>query len=155
MRLPFVVKKERQMIMFIGIQACGKSTFYRNVLYPLGYGRVNLDTLHTRHRESVLLREYMAAARSFVVDNTNPELKDRVRYIPMAKANGYEVIGMFFQSVLRDCVARNEQRGCTVPHKAIVCTQSKLQLPSYGEGFDKLYFVKITEEGFDISEWRE
>lgn len=155
MKLPFKTKEQKQVIVFIGIQASGKSTFYESVLKPLGYEHINLDTLHTRYREQNLLQEYFQTSKSFVVDNTNPEQKDRARYIPAAKVNGYEVIGLFFQSIVRECIARNEQRKNAVPPKAIPCTQNRLQLPSYSEGFDKLYFVKIIDNGFSISEWRE
>lgn len=155
MKLPFTTKEEKQLIVFIGIQASGKSTFYKNVLASFGYGYVNLDTLHTRHNEQRLLSEYLASSKSFVVDNTNPEIKDRERYIPDAKVLGYEVIGIFFQSIVRDCIARNAVRENSVPTKAIPCTQNRLQLPTYGEGFDKLYFVKITDTGFCISDWEE
>ena len=155
MKFPFMIKEKKQMIVFIGIQASGKTTFYKSLLAPLGYGHINLDTLRTRHKEKELLQEYLLGSRSFVVDNTNPEIADRERYIPVAKANGYEVIGIFFQSIVRDCIARNSKRECTIPLKAIPCTRNRLQLPSYSEGFDELYFVRITDNGFNITKWRE
>lgn len=155
MKLPFKTKEQKQVIVFIGIQASGKTTFYKSLLAPLGYEHVNLDTLHTRHKEQELLRELFQSCKSFVVDNTNPEISDRERYIPFAKENGYEVIGIFFQSIVRDCIARNSRRECAVPLKAIPCTQNRLQLPSYSEGFDELFFARITENGFNITEWRE
>ena len=67
------------------------------------------------------------------------------------KLNGYQIIGIFFQSIVKDCVRRNEQRGLKVPSKAIACTSNKLQLPSTEEGFDELYFVKINNNDFEIS----
>lgn len=155
MELPFNVQEKRQMILFMGIQASGKTTFYKSVLAPFGYGHINLDTLHTRNRERELLLEYIKGGGSFVVDNTNPEYTDRERYVPGAKANGYKVIGIFFQSVVRDCIARNEQRESPVPIKAIPSTQKRMQFPKYGEGFDYIYFARITDTGFDITEWRE
>ena len=65
------------------------------------------------------------------------------------------LIGVFFQSIVRDCIARNENRENAVPRQAIPCTQNKLQLPSYSEGFDKLYFARITDNGFEITDWKE
>jgi predicted kinase len=39
-----------QAIIFMGIQACGKSTFYHHK-FALTHVRINLDMLKTRHRE--------------------------------------------------------------------------------------------------------
>ena len=153
--LPFDTDIQKQIIIFIGIQASGKSTFYKRMLAPLGYGHINLDTLHTRNNEQNAIEEFYKQEKSFVVDNTNPELTDRQRYIPYARRQGYEIIGIFFQSIVRDCIRRNEMREKSVPTKAIPCTQNKLQLPSYNEGFDKLYFVKIVEDDFEITPWKE
>lgn len=155
MKLPFETKDKRQAIIFVGIQASGKSTFYNQMLTSLGYCHINLDTLHTRNKENILLETCLEEERSFVVDNTNPEISDRSRYIPRAKEHGYEVIGIFFQSIVRDCIARNENRQNAVPWQAIPCTQNKLQLPSYTEGFDKLFFARITDNGFEITNWKE
>ena len=93
--------------------------------------------------------------KSFVIDNTNPEVSDRKLYIQKAKEYGYQVIGIFFQSIVKDCVLRNEERGSKVPSKAIACTSNKLQMPSKAEGFDELYFVRINNNEFEISKWRE
>lgn len=155
MKLPFKHKPYGQAIIFIGIQASGKSTFYMENLSRYGYVHISLDALHTRHRESLLLEECVEKNSSFVVDNTNPEITDRQRYISKAKEHGYEVVGLFFQSVVKDCIARNEQRENAVPPHAIPSTQNRLQLPSYSEGFDALYFVRIADNGLEISEWRE
>lgn len=155
MKLPFEIKQYSQAIVFIGIQASGKSTFFWKNLSECGYGYINLDTLHTRHKESLTIEDYLKKNASFVVDNTNPELADRERYITKAKEYGYEVIGIFFQSVVQDCIVRNGKRENAVPLHVIPSTQNKLQLPSYDEGFDKLYFVRIVDNGFEISEWRE
>ena len=154
-KLPFDTKPTGQVIVFIGIQASGKTTFYNELLACHGYAHINLDTLHTRQKESQAIQECLDRQQSFVVDNTNPEKSDRERYIPEAKRHGYEVVGIFFQSIVRDCIARNERRGMKVPTKAIPCTQNKLQLPTYVEGFDKLYFVRIRENEFEITDWRE
>ena len=38
------------IILFVGSPAAGKSTFYRDHLLPMGYARINQDTLKTRDR---------------------------------------------------------------------------------------------------------
>lgn len=74
---------EKTAIIFIGIQASGKSTFYHEQF--AAYTHINLDTLHTRNKENLLLQECVECGRSFVVDNTNPTKEDRQKYIRAAK----------------------------------------------------------------------
>jgi bifunctional polynucleotide phosphatase/kinase len=38
------------IILFVGSPAAGKSTLYRDHLLPMGYARINQDTLKTRDR---------------------------------------------------------------------------------------------------------
>lgn len=61
------------------------------------------------------------------------------------------------QSRLQECIDRNNARTGKerIPSVAIACTSNKLEIPSYAEGFDELYFVEITDKGFTVSEWRE
>ena len=139
----------------IGIQGSGKSTFCRQ--YFPGIPRVNLDTLKTRNNERRMIESCQAQGSDYVVDNTNPTRADRARYLPEAKAAGYRVIGYFMQSRLQECIERNNQRDGKekIPAKAIAMTSNRLELPSYQEGFDELYFVSNNGEKMEISEWRE
>lgn len=143
------------IVILIGIQGSGKSTFYQHHLSEMTH--VNLDTLRTRHREEELISDCLLNYRSFVVDNTNPTRADRERYISAAKAHGFHIIGYFMESKLQACIARNNLRSgkAKIPAKAIAATSNKLELPSYSEGFDELYFVANVEKKITISEWRE
>lgn len=153
-QLPFELKPRKQAIILIGIQASGKSTFCQRYLQSGSHAHISLDEVGTRNRELEMLMQCINDDRSFVIDNTNPEIADRKRYISLAKSQGYEIVGIFFQSKVRDCIKRNEMRGMKVPTKAIASTSNKLQLPSLEEGFDMLLFAQISEEGFDIQQWR-
>ena len=143
-----------QAIIFIGLQASGKSTFYHQKLSQ--YVHINLDTLHTRNKERLLMEECFQSRRSFVVDNTNPTIEDRARYIKVAKEYGYEIRGYFFQSVLGDCIARNRSRTgkAQIPDKAIAATSNRLELPDMQEGFDRLYFVRMVQGDFVVEQWK-
>ncbi len=139
----------------IGIQGSGKSEFCRRYFSDRAV-RVNLDTLKTRNNEQRLISECFALSKDFVVDNTNPTKADRLRYIGQAKEHGYRVIGYFMQSRLAECIARNNARTgkAKIPAKAIAATSNKLEMPSYDEGFDELYFVSNNGVDMRISEWR-
>lgn len=147
---------EKTMIIMIGIQGSGKSTFYHNYLAD-GYVRVNLDMLKTRHQESLLISECIRDGKCFAIDNTNPTRADRQRYIPLAQYAGYRIVGYFMESKLKPCIERNNQRTGKEkkPAAAIAATSNKLQMPTYDEGFDELYFVKNDGQKMTIEEWRE
>ena len=145
----------KKMIIMMGLQGSGKSTFYLKFLSE-DYIRVNLDTLKTRHRERLLIDECIGEGKNFVNDNTNPTRADRARYISLAKEQGYHVIGYFMESKIKDCIARNSLREgkARVPNTAIAATSNKLEIPSYEEEFDELYFVKNDGVSMTIEEWR-
>ena len=53
-----------EAVIFVGLQASGKSTFYRE-RFSRTHVRINLDMLKTRHRETLAWRaEVLHAARS-------------------------------------------------------------------------------------------
>ena len=145
---------DKRCILFTGLQASGKSTFYKQYFPELVH--VNLDTLHTRNKERLLLDECIASGASFVVDNTNPTKMDRARYISRAKENGYRVIGYYFQSSISACKERNSRRTgkALLPVSALAATYSILELPDWSEGFDELYYVRIEGDGFMTEPWK-
>lgn len=147
---------KKTLVIMMGIQGSGKSTFYHAYLAQ-DYVRVNLDTLKTRHQEKLLVDKCIADGKNFVVDNTNPTKQDRQRYIGMAKEAQYRVVGYFMESKLKDCMERNEQRQGKekIPRMAIAATSNKLEMPSYEEGFDELYFVKNDGQTMTVERWKE
>lgn len=145
-----------EAIIFIGIQAAGKTSFYMERFFKT-HIRINLDMLRTRHRESLLLNTCIEMKQPFVVDNTNPKKQDRERYIARAKEAGFQIIGYYFQSQLLASIERNNQRNEEerIPEMGIRATHARLELPSYQEGFDKLYYVTIGEDKhFIVKDWQ-
>jgi predicted kinase len=144
-----------EAVIFIGLQATGKSSFYLARFFR-SHIRINLDMLKTRRREELLLGACLAMQQSFVVDNTNPTVEERARYIPSARAARFQIVGYYFESSLADAIRRNSTRApeAQVPAKAIGATRKKLQLPAPGEGFDALYTVQIAAAGgFQVAPW--
>ena len=84
-----------QLIIFTGVQASGKSSFYLLNLYH-SHLRINLDMLKTRHRENIIFEACLTSKTKMVIDNTNPTKIDRARYIQRAKDAGFEVISYYF-----------------------------------------------------------
>jgi len=142
-----------EAVVFVGIQASGKSSFYRARFYDT-HLRINLDMLKTRHREQLLLRACIEAKQPFVVDNTNPSVEERARYIELARSGGFRVVGYYFRLQPKEALARNNQRTgkARIPEKGILGTHKRLRVPTVEEGFDELYHVYIDAAGFFLVE---
>ena len=139
-----------EVIVFIGLQAAGKSTFYRQRLFST-HVRVSLDLLRTRNREARLMQVCLETGQPFVVDNTNPAVADRARYIRKANEFGFRVVGYYFRSVVAECLARNDARANSIPAVGLLGAAGRLVRPSLQEGFQELYYVAL-EPKFDEGE---
>lgn len=146
-----------QLVVFTGVQASGKSTFYRQRLAET-HLRLSLDMLRTRHREAILFAACLEAKQPVVIDNTNPSRAERERYVLPAKAAGFEVVGYYFRSVFAEAAARNANRPPLqrVPEEGLLGTLGRLERPSCAEGFDRLYYVRPDGAGaFIVDDWRD
>jgi predicted kinase len=145
-----------EAVIFIGIQATGKSTFYKERFFDT-HVRINLDMLRTRHREDLLLEACILARQSFIVDNTNVRASERAKYITLARRAGFEVIGYYFHSGLQEALLRNQQRSGRglIPEKGVLAKYHSMQRPSFTEGFGRLYYVSIEPGGrFHVETWK-
>ena len=146
-----------EAVIFCGIQATGKSTFYQR-RFSDTHVRLNLDMLRTRHREAVLLDACLAAKASFVVDNTNPSREERARYVSPSGDAGFRVVGYYFASRAQDALVRNATRSQNrrVPTAGVLGCLGRPERPSLAEGFDELYYVMIGAAGdFEVAPWQE
>ena len=111
--------------------------------------------MHTRNKEDLAISECIEKGESFAIDNTNVTVRERKKYIDIAKVCGYKVIGYFMESKLKECIERNNLRAGKekVPPNAITATSNRLVMPSYEEGFDELYFVHNDGQTMTIEGW--
>ena len=145
-----------EMIIFIGIPASGKSTFYEQN-FAATHTQISLDILRTRFQENKMLQEAVNSGKSCVIDNTNVSISERKKYIDIAKAHGYKITGYYFRSTLDECCRRNAQRTGKkqVPEIALRNKAAHLEHPSIQEGFDELFYVKIEDNNFSILQFNE
>lgn len=131
------------MVIFIGIQGAGKSTFYKKYFADT-HIRINLDMLRTKHREKVLIEACLEAKQPFVIDKTNPTVEVRANYIVLARAYKFSIVGYYFASDQATAIGRNNRREgrAKIPEKAIHATFRRLQIPALAEGFDELFYVR-------------
>lgn len=131
-----------QCIIFCGIQASGKFSYYQQHFFHT-HVRISMDLLRTRHREKLFLDLCLSTSTRFVVDNTNPTTEERHRYILPALAAGYEVVCYYFHTTLNVALQRNLGRSgrALIPEKGIKATYYKMQKPHFQEGFHKIFQV--------------
>ncbi len=146
-----------EAVIFIGVQASGKSTFCKQRFYD-SHIRINLDMLRTKNRENLLLSACLEAKQNFVIDKTNPTTEERSKYIEQAKLHKFRIVGYYFQSKLDDALQRNAQRTgkAKIDERGVCATYAKLELPSFSEGFDELFYVSIDEnKEFIVEKWKD
>jgi predicted kinase len=143
-----------EAIIFCGIQASGKTTFFKENFFKT-HVHISLDLLKTRNREDKFLEVCFQTQQRFVVDNTNPTKVEREKYISKAKEHKYKVIGYYFQSKLIESLERNSKRKGkeNISEIGVKATFKKLEVLDLEEGFDELYYVEIENDGFTIKEW--
>ena len=144
-----------EMILFCGIQATGKTTFFKERFFKT-HIRISMDQLHTRNKENKFIETCFATQHPFVIDNTNPLRREREKYMTAAKQNKYRVIGYYFQSNIGEALERNSKREGKerIPDVGVKGTYSKLEIPSWDEGCDELYFVEVSDQGFNVKNWK-
>lgn len=142
-----------EAVLFVGLQAAGKSSFYRERFFQT-HVRISMDLLRTRFRERTFLEACIGTQQPFVIDNTNPTCVDRERYLTPARARGYRTIAYYFDDPPAACLQRNAGRVVVdrVPDVAIRATAGKLEAPSRTEGFDQLFRVRIVDDRFEVRE---
>lgn len=150
---------DTELVILIGLQAAGKSTFARERFgVSHAYDYVSKDRMgsarNKEQRQQRLVAAALAAGRSVVVDNTNPSPAEREALIRIGHDYGARVIGYFFAPDIAASRARNAVRTGheRVPVVAIYATAKRLTPPTYAEGFDALFTVRIAPGGgFEVA----
>ncbi len=143
-------------LVFVGIPASGKTTFYRQ-RFAETHRHISKDlwpkSAKKDSRQARELRDALGRGESVVIDNTNPSIADRQAIITTAREFAARVIGYYFSTTTREAVGRNRGREgpARVPDVAIFTAAKRLVAPTRDEGFDELYRVTIAGDGgFDV-----
>jgi predicted kinase len=146
---------ETELVIFVGLQASGKSTFFRG-RFAATHEHVSKDLFRNNknrnRRQRELVEAALRAGRSVVVDNTNPTVEDRRPLVELGRGFGARVVAYHFDSETSGCLARNARREgkARVPDVAIFATAARLVPPSREEGFDEIYRVRLEDLGFEV-----
>jgi hypothetical protein len=145
-----------EVAILIGLQASGKTTFYRTALAGT-HEHVSKDAFpNARRRQARQLRlvgEALDAGHDVAVDNTNPSAAEWAPLIAVGRERGARVVGYWFPPDLTGSMARNAARdGKTrVPDVGLYDTVKRLRRPRPADGFDELFTVRFDGRGgFDV-----
>jgi predicted kinase len=155
LRATMFVAMAAELVILIGLQASGKSTFFRE-RFAATHAHVSKDLFRNNRnrnrRQQELVEAALLAGCPVVVDNTNPTVEERRSLTELGRRFGARIVGCSFESGVRECLARNALREgkARVPDVAIYATAKRLVLPSHAEGFDELLCVRLNGYAFEV-----
>ena len=136
-------------MILCGLQASGKTTLYRDRFLET-HARIAMDLLRTRAREAAFLRTCLDTRMPFVVDNTNPTVAERARYVAPAREAGFKVVGYLVDVPFAVAQARNAARERVVPMVGLGDVARRLVTPTPEEGFDEVWHATAGPDGWRI-----
>ncbi|KAK3317320.1 polynucleotide kinase 3 phosphatase-domain-containing protein [Cercophora scortea] len=154
----------KDMVLLVGPPGAGKSTFYWKHLEPLGYQRVNQDTLKSKDKCLKLAAERLQAGFPVTVDNTNPDPETRAQWLELAKRHNVPVRCVWFKATKSLCEHNDAVRSLNntlnpesrvyLPQIAFNTFFSRFKEPKVKEGFQDIVEVDFkftgTQEEYEI-----
>ncbi|KAI1369017.1 DNA kinase/phosphatase Pnk1 [Xylaria arbuscula] len=153
----FEKTNERDIILFCGPPGAGKSTFYWKHLKPLGYERVNQDTLKSRPKCIKAATEFLDDGCSIAIDNTNPDPDGRKEWVELARKHGVPIRCVWFKIPKALCEhndavramnkSLNPEARTILPPLAFNGYFSRLREPTAKEGFQHILPIEFKFRG--------
>ncbi|KJK83199.1 hypothetical protein H634G_01328 [Metarhizium anisopliae BRIP 53293] len=146
----FERKNQKDVVLFCGPPGAGKSTFFWRHLRPLGYERVNQDSLKSRDKCLQAARELLSEGSSVAVDNTNADPETRALWVDIASKAKVPIRCVWFKTPLHIC----EHNDAVRAHNQSLNPEARQRLPKLAfTGFASRYKAPQIKEGFqDIVE---
>eukprot|EP00455_Lapot_gusevi_P055144 TRINITY_DN8947_c0_g1_i6.p1 TRINITY_DN8947_c0_g1~~TRINITY_DN8947_c0_g1_i6.p1 ORF type:complete len:268 (+),score=99.96 TRINITY_DN8947_c0_g1_i6:30-806(+) len=132
----------QELVLCVGSPASGKSSFAQKHFKNHGYEWINRDTLGTKEKCIAATRTALAAGKSVIVDNTNPDRESRANFLSIAKQLGVPARCIYFtipkpMSFHLNSYRAIQTRGVreAVPPVGIHGFYKKFSTPTESEGF--------------------
>ncbi|XP_077579214.1 bifunctional polynucleotide phosphatase/kinase [Stigmatopora nigra] len=144
-----LTSSKTEIVVAVGFPASGKSTFFHTHIIPKGYVYVNRDALGSWKSCVVACEQALKEGRSVAVDNTNPDLESRKRYVDVAKAAGVSCRCFHFSATMEQAKHNNKFREMTpsdtkhmkVNDMIFQSYKKHFVAPSLSEGFDEILSI--------------
>ena len=139
-----------EVVVFVGCPASGKSSFYRQHMAK-SHNIVNRDQLGTWQKCVDACGAVVKSGRSVVIDNTNPDVESRKRYLDIAKKLQIPARCFVFTTSHSHALHNNKFRELTnrdpkykpVPDLAFNTFKSRFIEPTLEEGFTEIVKVQF------------
>jgi bifunctional polynucleotide phosphatase/kinase len=136
------------VIIFCGLPASGKSSFYSNHLERLGYSYVSRDQLKTMDKCYKRLEKLLEKKQNCVIDNINVENASRLKWISICNKFSATPLLFYFDIKVEQALHNNIFRrliGSNSPVTDLVIrTQNKnFVKPNVNEGFESIFKINF------------
>ncbi|XP_064116042.1 uncharacterized protein F21D5.5-like isoform X1 [Macrobrachium nipponense] len=144
-----VPKHELEVIVFVGYPGSGKSFLASTHFAAAGYVQANRDTVGSWQKCISIMEKSLQEGKNVVIDNTNPDVESRQRYILAAKKLKVPVRCFVFNVSKDHCRHNNKYRTFSgANHESISdmvynMYKSKYVEPTLKEGFDDIVKVNF------------
>nr|QBK88378.1 MAG: polynucleotide kinase 3 phosphatase [Mimivirus LCMiAC01] len=143
--------KKQEIIINVGYPGSGKSYYTKKYIVPNNYVYINRDTLKTTIKCIKLCERALKEGKCVVIDNTNPSIEVRKRYIDIAKKYKVFVRCIWFttsyelsmhNNIYRNSVTNGNTR--IVPRVGYNIYRKKFEKPKKKEGIRKIIKKNFT-----------
>ncbi|KAE9406991.1 PNK3P-domain-containing protein [Gymnopus androsaceus JB14] len=153
---------QQEVVIFVGYPGLGKSAICQRYFTPVGYKRINQDTLGSRRKCLAAVEEALKEGVSCVIDNTNRDRQTRKYYVDLAEEveHSYKMFSVHWilwsllgiiiyiaRIIFRKTVESREEKREIVPFLAYTSFRNDYEEPDSSEGFSEIKKVNWVWEG--------
>uniref|UniRef100_T1J499 PNK FHA domain-containing protein n=1 Tax=Strigamia maritima TaxID=126957 RepID=T1J499_STRMM len=125
-----LIAPNQELVVLVGFPASGKTFFAQSHLIKHGYVHINRDSLKSWTKCIAECKSALSKGNSAVVDNTNPDIDSRKRFVAVAQEFGIPCRCFWFNITLEHAKHNNRFRQLTL-HDVVHAHVNDIVLNSY------------------------
>lgn len=156
-KLELEVEGKKTLIILVGPQACGKTTFANYISNKYNYGLINGDIHKTKTTMKKYFKKYQQEKIGIIIDNTNPTKKGRTEWIDLlTDKNKWNIIIIHIDICKLESIHLTKYRkyygGSKIPSVAIHKYYKNLEIPQNEEGTVLKFSKALYNSEFDFNQ---